>query len=160
MVLLWHFHTLDPNFLLQASEIKEFLPWDLLELLLRPFVIYSLPALGQFSKEHSVQFSSVQLLSHFWLCNPMDCSTPSFPVYHQLPELTQTHVHWVSDTIQPSHPLSSPFPLCKQRSQRTSNVAIGDPGASEKNTHTFLQSDWWTDIIITIMIIIIAWLAG
>ena len=38
----------------------------------------------------------------------MDCSTPGFPVYHQLPELTQTHVHWVSDAIQPSHPLSSP----------------------------------------------------
>ena len=40
----------------------------------------------------------------------MDCSTPDFPVHHQLPELGQTHVHWVSDTIQPSHPLSSPFP--------------------------------------------------
>jgi len=117
MVLLWHFHTLDPNFLLQASEIKEFLPWDLLELLLRPFVIYSLPALGQFSKEHSVQFSSVQLLSHFWLCDPMDCSTPSFPVYHQLPELTQTHVHWVSDTIQASHPLLSTSPPAFNLSQ-------------------------------------------
>ena len=42
------------------------------------------------------------------LCNPMDCSMPSFPVHHQLPELAQTHVHWVSDTIQPSHPLLSP----------------------------------------------------
>ena len=42
------------------------------------------------------------------LCNPMDCSTPGLPVHHQLPELTQNHVHWVSDTIQPSHPLSSP----------------------------------------------------
>ena len=38
----------------------------------------------------------------------MDCSTPGFPVHHQLPELTQTHVHWVGDAIQPSHPLSSP----------------------------------------------------
>ena len=43
------------------------------------------------------------------LCNPMDCSTPSFPVFHYLPELAQTHVPWVSDAIQPSHPLSSPF---------------------------------------------------
>ena len=51
---------------------------------------------------------SVQLLSHVWLCDPMDCSMPGFPVHHQLPELTQTHVHWVSDAIQPSHPLSSP----------------------------------------------------
>ena len=40
----------------------------------------------------------------------MDCSTPGFPVHHQLPELTQTHVHWVADAIQASHPLSSPSP--------------------------------------------------
>ena len=44
------------------------------------------------------------------LCDPMDCSTPGFPVYHQLLEFTQTHVHWVGDAIQPSHPLSSPSP--------------------------------------------------
>ena len=42
------------------------------------------------------------------LCNPMDCSTPGFPVLHYLPEFAQTHVHWVGDVIQPSHPLSSP----------------------------------------------------
>ena len=39
------------------------------------------------------------------LCDPMDCSTPGLPVYHQLPEFSQTHVHWVGDAIQPSHPL-------------------------------------------------------
>ena len=44
------------------------------------------------------------------LCNPMDFSMPGFPVHHQLPELTQNRVHWVSDAIQPSHPLSSPSP--------------------------------------------------
>ena len=44
------------------------------------------------------------------LCDPMDCSTPGFPVHHQLLELAQTHVHWVGDAIQPSHPLSSPSP--------------------------------------------------
>ena len=44
------------------------------------------------------------------LCGPMDCSTPGLPVHHQLSELTQTHVHWVIDVIQPSHPLSSPSP--------------------------------------------------
>ena len=44
------------------------------------------------------------------LCDPMDCSTPGFPVHHQLPEFTQTHVHWFGDAIQPSHPLSSPSP--------------------------------------------------
>ena len=54
------------------------------------------------------------------LCDPMDCSTPGFPVLHQLLELAQTHVHRVSDAIQPSHPLSSPSPptfnLSKHRS--------------------------------------------
>ena len=44
------------------------------------------------------------------LCDPTDCNMPGFPVHHQLPELAQTHVHWVSDAIQPSHPLSSPSP--------------------------------------------------
>jgi len=44
------------------------------------------------------------------LCNPMNRSTPGLPVHYQLPEFTQTHIHRVSDAIQPSHPLSSPFP--------------------------------------------------
>ena len=57
----------------------------------------------------SVQFSSVTQ-SCPTLCNPMDCSTPGFSVHHQLPEPIQTHVHQVSDAIQPSHPLSSPSP--------------------------------------------------
>ena len=43
-------------------------------------------------------------------CDPVDCSTPGFPVHHQLLELTQTHVHRVGDAIQPSHPLPSPSP--------------------------------------------------
>ena len=51
------------------------------------------------------------------LCNLMDCSTPGFPAHHQIPELTQTHVHWVSDAIQPSHPLSSPSPPAFNLSQ-------------------------------------------
>ena len=46
------------------------------------------------------------------LCDPMDCSTPGFPVHHQLPEPTQTSVHCFSDAIQSSHPLSSPSPAC------------------------------------------------
>ena len=57
----------------------------------------------------SIQFSSVAK-SYLTLCDPMDCSTPGFPVHHQLLELMQTHVHWVGDPIQPSHPLSSPSP--------------------------------------------------
>ena len=54
-----------------------------------------------------IQFSSVAQ-SCPTLCDHMNCSMPGFPVHHQLPGLTQTHVHWVGDAIQPSHPLSSP----------------------------------------------------
>ena len=67
----------------------------------------------------SVQFSSVAQLCLI-LCDPIDCSTPGFPVHHQLPELTQTRVHWVSDAIQPSHPLSSPSPPAFHLSQHQS----------------------------------------
>ena len=54
-----------------------------------------------------VQFSSVAQ-SCLTLWDPMDCSTPGLPVHHQLLEFTHTHVHWVSDAIQPPHPLLSP----------------------------------------------------
>ena len=63
-----------------------------------------------------VQFSSFTQ-SCLTLCNPMDRSIPGFPVLHQLPELAQTHVHWVGDAIQPSHPLSSPCPPAFNLSQ-------------------------------------------
>ena len=56
---------------------------------------------------NTVQFSSVSQ-SCLTLCEPMNCSTPGLPVHHQLPEFTQTRAHWVSDAIQPSHPLLSP----------------------------------------------------
>ena len=59
----------------------------------------------------------VQSLSHVWLCEPMNCSTPGFPVLHHLPELTQTYVLWVSDAIQLSHPLLPPSPLAFSLSQ-------------------------------------------
>ena len=62
------------------------------------------------------QFSSVAQ-SYPTLCDPMECSTPSFPVHYQLPEFTQTHVHRVSDAIQPSHRLSSPSPPAFSLSQ-------------------------------------------
>ena len=54
------------------------------------------------------------------LFDPMDCSTPGLPVHHQFLEPTQTHVHWVSDAIQPSHPLSSPSPPTFNLSQHQS----------------------------------------
>ena len=63
----------------------------------------------EFQKNISVQFSSVSQ----WcptLYEPMDCSMPGLPVHHQLQDFTPTHVHWVSDAIQPSHPLSSSYP--------------------------------------------------
>ena len=63
-----------------------------------------------------VQFSSV-VQSYPTLCDPMDCTTPGFPAHHQLLELAQTHVHWVGDAIQPSHPLSSPSPPALNLSQ-------------------------------------------
>ena len=65
-----------------------------------------LALVSQFS--HSVVSDSLR---------PMDCSTPGLPVHHQLPEPTQTHVHRVSDAIQPSHPLSSPSPPAFNLSQ-------------------------------------------
>ena len=64
----------------------------------------------------AVRFSSVAQ-SCLTLWDPMDCSTPGLPVHHQLPECTQTHVHWVGDAIQPSHPLSSPSPPALNLSQ-------------------------------------------
>ena len=66
-----------------------------------------------------IQFSSVAQ-SCPTLCDPMNRSMPSLPVHHQLPEFTQTHIHQVSDAIQPSHPLSSPSPPAPSPSQHQS----------------------------------------
>ena len=65
------------------------------------------------------QFSSVTQ-SCPTLCDPMNRSTPGLPVHHHLPEFTQTHFHWVSDAIQPSHPQSSPSPPAPNSSQHQS----------------------------------------
>ena len=70
-------------------------------------------------KNVQVQFSSVAQ-SCPTLCDPMNRSTPGLPVHHQFPEFTQTHVHQVSDAIQPSHPLSSPSPPALNPSQHQS----------------------------------------
>ena len=64
----------------------------------------------------STQFSSVTQLCPT-LCNPMDCNMPGLPVHYQLLDFTQTHVHWVSDAIQPSHPLLPPSPPAFNLSQ-------------------------------------------
>ena len=65
---------------------------------------------------YMLQFSSVAQ-SCPALCDPMNRSTPCLPVHHQLPEFIQTHVRWVGDAIQPSHPLSSPSPPAPNPSQ-------------------------------------------
>ena len=67
----------------------------------------------------SVQFSSFTQ-SCPTLCNPMNHSMSGLPVHHQLPEFTQTHVHWIGDAIQPSYPLSSPSPPALNLSQHQS----------------------------------------
>ena len=118
-------HTLLPS---STSQVKSEMGWTLGIIVERRWITqvqkipsYHYPCISaQFSvpKVHSshphgtssllVQFSSITQLC-LTLCNPMDCSTPGFPVHHQLLELTQTHVHRVGDAIQPSHPLSSPY---------------------------------------------------
>ena len=85
-----------------------------------PFDKWSNPYPNQ-NVEHisSVQFSSVTQ-SCPTLCDPMNRSTPGLPIHHQLPEFNQTHIHRVSDAIQPSHPLSSPSPPAPNPSQHQS----------------------------------------
>ena len=109
--------------------------WDLLQGQVAVFdppfpIIISMKLMGVTSPDHlliskaiqgfsSVQFSSVAQ-SCPTLCDPMNCSMPGLPVHHQFPEFTQTHVHRVSDAIQPSHPLSSPSPPALSPSQHQS----------------------------------------
>ena len=81
-----------------------------------PGGFFTIAPTGNTQRADLIQFSSVTQ-SCLTLCNSMNCSTPGLPVCHQLPELTQTHAHWVCDAIQPSHPLSSPSPPAFNLSQ-------------------------------------------
>ena len=80
----------------------------------------------------------------------MDCSTPGLPVHHQLPECTQTHVHWVGDAIQPSHPLLSPFPPAFNPSHYQGLFkwvsSCGVAGTKNTSVHSLMESAWgrWT----------------
>ena len=74
-----------------------------------------------------LQLSSVAQLCPV-LCDPMDCSTPGFPVYPQLLELAQTHVHRVGDAIQPAHPLLSPSPSVAIVKEIASLINFSAPG--------------------------------
>ena len=83
------------------------------------FLQFSIQPQASVFENCSVQFSSIAQ-SCPTLCDPMNCSTPGFPVHHQLPEFTQTHIHRAGDAIQPSHPLSSPSPPAPNPSQHQS----------------------------------------
>ena len=117
MMTFWYLDSLpflNPACTCGISQFKYFwsLIWRILNIILLAWkmsaIVYNLNILWHcLSLGH--QFSSVAQ-SCPTLCDPMNCSNPGLPVHHQLPELTQTHVHWVSDAIQPSHPLSSPSP--------------------------------------------------
>ena len=91
------------------------------------------------------------------LWDPVNCSTPGFPVHHQLPDLAQTHIHWISDAIQPSHPLLSPSPPAFNLSQHQGLFWVSSYirwpkywsfsfSISPSNEHPGLISfrmDWW-----------------
>ena len=88
----------------------------------------------------------VQSLSYTQLCDPMDCSTPSFPVLHYLLEFDQTHVHWVDDTNQPSHPLSPPSsPTLSLSQQQGLFQWVGSLHQVAKVLHYLHINfiDWW-----------------
>ena len=102
----------------------------------------------------NTQFSSVTK-SCPTLCDPMNRSTPGFPVHHQLPEFTQTHVHWVGDAIQPSHPLSSPSPPALNLSQHhclfqcvsSSHQVAKVLGVSASTSVPPMNTqDWWSPL--------------
>ena len=117
------------QFLLQ-SKVNQLYIYIISPLFEIPFPYRSLQSIEQSSLGYTVgpyqlsilviyfiyQFSSVAQ-SCLSLCDPINRSTPGLPVHHQLPESTQTHVHGVSDAIQPSHPLSSPSPPASNPSQ-------------------------------------------
>ena len=98
------------------------------------------PRLYCLSNIKSVQFSSVAQ-SCPTLCDTMNCSMPGLPVHQQLPEFTQTHVHWVSDSIQPSHPLLSPSPPACNLSQHQ-GLSQSFPASSESVLHIRWPKYW------------------
>ena len=94
---------------------------------------------SQERKISSVQFSRSVMSNSL---RPHDCSTPGLPVHHQLLEFTQTHVHWVGDAIQPSHPLSSPSPADPSPSQKegyTQTNFVISPICSSKEPFIFAK---------------------
>ena len=105
MSLLWLLHCQAGSLLLVPPGKSRCIPDTIIYVLQRGNKAENMVGESVLKRPH--QFSSVAQ-SCPTLYNPKNCSTPGFPVHHQLQEFTQTHVHWVSDAIQPSHPLSSP----------------------------------------------------
>ena len=86
---------------------------------------------------HIHQFSSVQLLSHIWLCNPMDCSMPGLHVHHQLPEFTQTHVHFLYSCLW--------FIIGKGDRLKSVRGRHAKGRVQEGSKHkTFINLSWWS----------------
>ena len=111
------FNEITPSRVSIMSEvITEVVTWGPLFLSILTWFFQLTMLLGPWVQFSSVQFSSVAQSSST-LCDPMDCSTSGFPNHHQLWGPTQTHVHRAGDAIQPSHPLSSPFPSAFNLSQ-------------------------------------------
>ena len=123
LLLLYNFFLLSWMFEMSQAELflEDFmlniklLPWPHLCARCRGYVRVRKSLSSDGAMAHH-QFSSAAQLCPT-LCDPMNYSTPGLPVHHQLPEFTQTHVHRVSDAIQPSHPLSSPSPPAPNSSQ-------------------------------------------
>ena len=98
------------------------------------------------------------------LCDPMDCSTPGFPVLHHLPEFAQTHVHWVSDAIQSSHLPFTPFFSCSQSLPASGPFPMNWPfasggqsiGASAYVLAMNIQSwfPWWLTGLISLLLLV------
>ena len=89
-----------------------------------------------------IQFSSVtQSCPTLW--DPMNRSTPGLPIHHQIPEFTQTHVHWVSDAIQPSHSLSSPSPPAFDLSQHQGLFQWGSSSHQVAKILISFRIDWF-----------------
>jgi len=104
----------------QVSSIvgRFFTIWAMREALYMCIYIWNVDALCNIYIYIYISLSQIRSVAQSCptLCDPMNCSTPGLPVHHQLLEFTQTHVHRVSDAIQPSHPLSSPSPPARNPS--------------------------------------------
>ena len=123
------FFVLGLFFLLSLRQRVLFFRYHLFSFFLCFFLPFFLPPFLSFSSLQVILKGSLNTNQYHFssvtqscptLCHPMNRSTPGLPVHHQLLEFTQTHIHWVSDAIQPSHPLSSPSPPAPNPSQHQS----------------------------------------